>query len=31
MWQGGATWLFDGERSLTMSYNNSSSAEGQVQ
>jgi len=31
MWQGGATWMFDGDRTLTMSYNNKSSADGQVQ
>ena len=31
MWQGGATWIFNGDRTLTMSYNNNSSADGQVQ
>ena len=31
MWQGGATWKFDDGRTLTMSYNNKSSADGQVQ
>lgn len=31
MWQGGATWLFSGERTLTMSYDNSSSSDGLVQ
>lgn len=31
MWQGGATWSFTEGRTLTMSYNNRSSADGQVQ
>lgn len=31
MWQGGATWLFTGDRTLTMSYSNASSSDGQVQ
>lgn len=31
MWQGGATWLFSEDRSMTMSYTNRSSADGQVQ
>ena len=31
LWQGGATWLFSGDRTLTMSYSNASSSDGQVQ